>query len=54
MPRKNARPKARKAAQDKKLRMAEAARPKRRRPAPSRAMSAAEMEAVLLRSGILR
>ena len=54
MPRKKARPKARKEAQDRKIRMEEAARPKRRIPAPSRAMSAVEMEALLLRSGILR
>lgn len=54
MPRKKARPKARKQSGEKKTRMEEAARPKRRIPAPSRSMSAMEMEAILLRSGILR
>lgn len=54
MPRKKARPKARKQAEEKKMRMEEAARPKRRIPASTRSMSALEMETILLRSGILR
>lgn len=55
MPRKKARPKARKDAQDRKIRMEEAARPKRRIPAePARIMNMAEMEAILQRSGMLR
>lgn len=55
MPRKKARPKARKDAQDRKIRLEEATRSKRRIPAePARILSLAEMDTILMRSGMLR